>query len=69
MIFVVDANEPEIYSTAIDLSARYRHHLFDTLYHAVALNTPGATLITADAVYYRKTERSGRILLLKDYTE
>ena len=63
------ANEPAIYTTAIDLSARYRHHLFDTLYHAVALNTPGATLITADAVYYRKTERSGRILLLKDYTE
>lgn len=63
------ANEPEIYTTAIDLAARYRHHLFDTLYHAVALNTPGATLITADTAYYRKAEGSGRILLLKDYTE
>jgi predicted nucleic acid-binding protein len=62
------ANEPEIYTTAIDLAARYRHHLFDTLYHAVALNTPGATLITADTAYYRKAEGSGRILLLKDYT-
>ena len=34
-----------------------------------ALNTPGATLITADMAYYRKAEGSGRILLLKDYTE
>ncbi|WAR43349.1 type II toxin-antitoxin system VapC family toxin [Methylomonas rapida] len=63
------ADDPGIYITAIDLAARYRHHLFDTLYHAVALNTPGATLITADNVYYRKAEGSGRILLLKDYTE
>lgn len=63
------ANEPEIYTTAIDLAARYRHHLFDTLYHAVALNTSGATLVTADTAYYRKAEGSGRILLLKDYTE
>lgn len=63
------ANEPEIYTTAIDLAKRYRHHLFDTLYHAVALNTPGATLITADTIYYQKAKESGRILLLKDYTE
>ncbi|OAI08016.1 type II toxin-antitoxin system VapC family toxin [Methylomonas methanica] len=62
------ANEPEIYTTAIDLAKRYRHHLFDTLYHAVALNTPGATLITADTAYYQKAKESGRILLLKDYT-
>lgn len=62
-------NEPEIYTTAIDLAKRYRHHLFDTLYHAVALNTPGATLITADTAYYQKAKESGRILLLKDYTE
>lgn len=61
-------NEPEIYTTAIDLAKRYRHHLFDTLYHAVALNTPGATLITADTAYYQKAKESGRILLLKDYT-
>jgi predicted nucleic acid-binding protein len=63
------ANEPEIYTHAIDLAKRYRHHLFDTLYHAVALNTPGATLITADTTYYQKAKESGRIMLLKDYTE
>ncbi len=59
--------EPKVYTTAIDLAARYRHHLFDTLYHAVALNTPGATLITADEAYYRKAHGLGRILLLQEY--
>jgi predicted nucleic acid-binding protein len=63
------ANEPEIYMTAIDLATHYRHHLFDTLYHAVALNTPGATLITADTSYYRKSEAGGRIMLLIHYTD
>lgn len=58
------ATEPEIYSTAINLARRYRHHLFDTLYHAVALNTPGSTLITADSGFYRKAKASGQILLL-----
>lgn len=61
------ADEPEVYTTAISLAAHYRHHLFDTLYHAVAINTPGATLITADTTYYRKAEGHGQILHLKDY--
>jgi len=39
---------PEIYATAMVLALRYQHHLFDTLYHAVALHTPGAVLVTAD---------------------
>jgi hypothetical protein len=45
-----------------------KHHLFDTLYHAVALQTSGATFITADAAYYRKAQGLGRVLLLKDFT-
>jgi predicted nucleic acid-binding protein len=52
------SDESEIYATAIDLSVRYRHHLFYTLYHAVALHTLGARLITADGTYYRKSARS-----------
>lgn len=59
--------EPEIYNIAIDLAVRYRHHLFDTLYHAVVLQTPGARLITADEGYYRKAQEIGRITLLKEY--
>ncbi len=59
--------EPEIYTTAIDLSIRYRHHLFDTLYHAVALHTPGSKFITADDAYYRKAQGMGHIVRLQDY--
>lgn len=39
-------SSPETYATALDLALRYQHHLFDTLYHAVALHTPGAVLVT-----------------------
>jgi predicted nucleic acid-binding protein len=58
------AEGPEIYATAVDLSQHCHHHLFDTLYHAVALHTPAATLITADLRYYDKALGFGRIALL-----
>lgn len=61
------SDEPEIYAAAMDLAIRCRHHLFDTLYHAVALNTPGATLVTADCRYYEKAMGFGRITLLPDF--
>lgn len=61
------AEEPEIYATAMDLAIRCQHHLFDTLYHAVALNTPDATLVTADRRYYEKAAGFGRITLLPDF--
>lgn len=63
----VDAT-PEIYATALDLAVRYRHHVFDTLYHAVALRTPGAVLITADERYFGKASSSGQITLLADFS-
>lgn len=56
---------PGMYATALDLATRYGQHLFDTLYHAVALHTPGAVLITADRRYYGKTSAEGRIALLE----
>ena len=59
---------PETYATALDLAMRYQHHLFDTLYHAVALHTPGAVLITADERYYAKARLAGQISLLADFT-
>ena len=55
---------PDIHATALDLAIRYQHHMFDTLYHAVALHTPGATLITADRRYYEKAQAEGQISLL-----
>jgi predicted nucleic acid-binding protein len=47
---------------AIDL----RHHLFDTIYHAVAIEH-GIDLVTADEHYYRKARRLGNIVLLRDW--
>lgn len=48
------------------LSTEVAEHLFDTLYHAVALAS-GALLVTADERYYRKAHALGQILRLKDW--
>ena len=50
---------------AIDL----KQHLFDTLYHAVALEAHDAVLITADERYFRATRSAGGIARLKDWSE
>ncbi len=63
---IMDA--PEIYQTACRLSHRYQHHLFDTLYHAVALNNSHTQLITADEKYYRKSFEEGSIVRLADFS-
>ena len=60
------AAEPGVYETACELAIRLGQHLFDTLYHAVALHTPGATLVTADKRYFRNARDAGRIVLLAD---
>lgn len=57
----------EVYHKAFDLSASLKQHLFDTLYHAVALTESSATLVTADEQYYRKTYKVGRIVRLREY--
>jgi predicted nucleic acid-binding protein len=48
---------------AADMSVALNHHLFDTLYHAVALEE-GGTLVTADDVYYAKAKDLGAIVPL-----
>jgi predicted nucleic acid-binding protein len=58
----------QTYARALELSVRYRHHLFDTLYHAVALEVPDASLVTADRRYYDKASAEGRIILLADWS-
>ena len=55
-----------VYMTACDFAIRLNHHLFDTLYHAVALHTTGATLITADRRYFDKACALGQIARLDD---
>lgn len=50
---------------AIDLE----HHLFDTLYHAVALEMEeGAVLVTADRRYFDKARRLGRMAWLPEWS-
>jgi predicted nucleic acid-binding protein len=51
---------------AAELSIALDHHLFDTLYHAVALEE-GATLVTADETYYGKAKDLGGMQLLADF--
>jgi predicted nucleic acid-binding protein len=56
-----------IYQRAGSLAITLNHHLFDTLYHAVALETPGATLVTADNRYLNKARSLGRIVHLSEW--
>ena len=64
-ISIVDTQT--VYARAMRLSARHDHHLFDTLYHAVALETDAAVLVTADDRYARKARSEGGIVRLADF--
>jgi predicted nucleic acid-binding protein len=59
--------DPAVYEIAMQLSRELGHHLFDTLYHALALPTEGALLVTADTTYARKAGHLGRLLPLRDW--
>ena len=60
-------DNPLAYETAIRLSIKLGHHLFDTLYHATALTVPDALLVTADESYYRKAREHGQVSLLWEF--
>ncbi len=64
----VDASV-EAYAAAVDLAVRRKHHLFDTLYHGVALITPDTFLVTADDAYFRRARSEGRIVRLADVAD
>ena len=66
LAFVNTANDVGHYQRAISLALKLDHHLFDTLYHAVALEEK-AMLITADRKYYDKAKRMGSILMLEEF--
>lgn len=51
---------------ATELAVHLNHHVFDTLYHALALSTPGAVLVTADRRYFDKCRHLGQISWLPD---
>ncbi len=60
------AGEAVVYRTAARLAVALREHVFDTLYHAVAMERQ-ATLITADDRYFRRAKRFGSIARLADW--
>jgi len=61
-------DDPNVIRRATRLAIETHHHLFDTLYHAVALEYEDAVLVTADDRYYGKAERYGTIAALRDWS-
>lgn len=53
----------EDYTRAVAIAEKLKHHVFDTLYHAVALEHE-ATLVTADDHYFRKARHLGSMTQL-----
>ncbi len=60
-------DDPNVIRRATNLAIEIDHHLFDTLYHAVALENDDAILVTADDRYCLKAERYGRIASLRNW--
>lgn len=60
------ADNAAVYRRAANLSMQLSHHLFDTLYHSVALESD-ATLVTADRNYCHKSLDFGHIVLLDEF--
>ena len=52
---------------AISLATQLNHHLFDTLYHALALETPKAMFVTADRRYFDKAQHLGQMVWLPEF--
>lgn len=57
-----------VYKQGAALARRLDHHLFDTLYHAVALDRE-ATLVSADDVYCGKAMPVGGLVRLADWED
>lgn len=72
LLLLEDMSPTIVHSSAIlkraaDIAITLNHHLFDTLYHAVALEE-GATLVTADEAYFAKAQGLGAIQRLADFS-
>jgi predicted nucleic acid-binding protein len=61
-------DEPQVLRRGVDLGMELKQHLFDTFYHAVALENEDSVLVTADQRYFRVAHVKGRIIDLMDWT-
>jgi predicted nucleic acid-binding protein len=59
-----DTDEPAVLRRACQLAIDLRQHLFDTLYHAVALEIDDGVFITSDERYVRAARSRGSIVRL-----
>jgi predicted nucleic acid-binding protein len=60
-------DSPHLLVRACRLAIELNQHLFDTLYHAVALENADCTLITANDRYLDAGTRIGRVIRLTDW--
>jgi predicted nucleic acid-binding protein len=60
-------DDPKVMRRATVLAIETGQHVFDTLYHAVALEHDDALLVTADDRYRQSAERYGKITALRDF--
>jgi predicted nucleic acid-binding protein len=60
-------DEPLVLRRGVELAMELKQHLFDTFYHAVALETPDGILVTADDRYLRAAREKGQIMHLMDW--
>jgi predicted nucleic acid-binding protein len=58
---------PSVLRRGVELAVELKQHLFDTFYHAVALEHPDGVLITADERYLGAARTKGRIVALMDW--
>lgn len=60
------AVDAELYKRASRIARQLDQHLFDTLYHALALEHD-AVLVTADGRYLRKAAQLGNVIALDEW--
>lgn len=60
-------DEPQVLRRGVELGIELKQHLFDTFYHAIALENEDSVLITADQRYLRAAQAKGRIMDLMDW--
>jgi predicted nucleic acid-binding protein len=61
-------DDVDVIRRAAHLAMELKQHVFDTLYHAVALESVGAILVTADDRYARAAARRYPIVSLSDWS-
>jgi predicted nucleic acid-binding protein len=61
------SDDPLVLRRGVEVAIELKQHLFDTYYHAVALETPDTMLVTADERYLRAAKGMTRIVDFMDW--